>query len=146
MAVRHRSGASWSVDARWRHATWPVIQPDAVVLAYDRLPLDTLYVSFEDQPVPGYYVPLINADEPYDGLFVKVTEDDSHVVGAMIEGYLVGAHSRWPSWLNVAAVAGISDDALAAFGLAPMTPGLDREDAVAAFLAEIRAIWTSFAA
>ena len=146
MAVRHRSGAGSSVDAPWRHAMWPVIRPDAVVLAYDRLPLDTLYVSFESPPAPGYYVPLADADEPYDGLFVKVTEDDTRVVGAMLEGYLVGAHSRWPTWLNVAAAPGILDEALDAFGLALKTPRVDREDAVAAFLAEIRAIWKSVVA
>ena len=141
MAVRQLTGTRSSGDAPWRRATWPEVQPGTVGLAYDRLPLDTLYVAFEDDGTPGSYVPVTAAEEPYDGLYVKVSEDGSRVTGAMIEGYLVGAHSRWPSWLDVAAAAGISDDALGAFGLAPRTPGLDRDAAVAAFLAEIRNAW-----
>jgi len=140
MAVTHRVGAR-SADAPWRQATWPDVRPQGVVLAYDRLPLDTLYVAFEDNSAPGYYISMADADEPHDGLLLKVADDDSLVIEAMIEGYLVGAHSRWPTWLAVAAAAGISDEVLDAFGLVPGTSGLDRDVAIAAFIAEIRNAW-----
>lgn len=75
------------------------------------------------------------------GCSFKIADDDSAVVGFMIEGYLLGAHSRWPSWLNVASAAGISNDALDAFGLAPPTHGVARQAVVATFVGEIRDAW-----
>jgi hypothetical protein len=118
-------------------ARWPEVDVASVAFAYDP-PTDTLYADLFGRPLPAVTEPLAASD---DIVSLRVALEGDEVVGIEIEGYLRLALPRFPSWSDLAPLAGVPTDALPSIRASGPAPR--RDVVVTRFIAEVKAFWTA---